>query len=192
MKKKKVFLLFVVVIFVSKLLVFAETNTLQGENENIRIIVLGEVKKQNYVASLYYDDEKLENDLNILTNDNERFDISKAGRTNEFRIIIEGNQEIDSFLELKINGQKFIGMSGTETENIDTNLYVNAFSPEISDLNIPNYNYQFTKVINIPKGNHSFDENTIETNFILAWKGNERLPSGLYSSDIDIEYSVIK
>ena len=192
MEKKKVVLLFFVVIFVFNFFIYAETNTLQGENDNIRIIVLGEVKKQNYVANLYYDDEKLENDINILTNDNQRFDISRAGRTREFRIIIEGNQEIDSFLELKINGQKFVGMSGTETESIDTNLYVNAFSPEIAESNIPNYNYQFTKVINIPKGNHSYDENTIEANFILAWQGNESLPSGLYSSDIDIEYSVIK
>ncbi len=192
MKKKKEVLLFFIVISVFNFFIYAETNSLQGENDNIRIIVLGEVKKQNYVANLYYDDEKLENDINILTNDNQRFDISKAGRTREFRIIIEGNQEIDSFLELKINGQKFVGISGTETESIDTKLYVNAFSPEISDANIPNYNYQFTKVINIPKGNHSFDENTIAANFILAWKGNESIPPGLYSSDIDIEYSVIK
>jgi len=187
---KKYFLIFFIMSF-SFFSLFSASDVLINGSENYIIKVLGEVKTENYVAEVYYNEEKLNNNLTVLDNESLRFDISKPGRTKEFRIVIIGNQTEPKSLEVIIQGQQFIGSLGTQTENIDTNLYVNAIKSSILDENIPNNNIPYIGSLNIPKGIHTLDENVIETRFVLAWKGNDTLPAGFYTSDIDIEYSVI-
>lgn len=187
----KKILLFTICLFVNIVSLFSEADVLINESENFLIKVLGEVKIENYIALLYYDNEQLTNELTVLDNDNNRFDISKPGRTEEFRIVIVGNQTQSNSLEVKIQGQKFIGTLGTQTQDIDTNLYVNAISPSLNDDFIPNFNIPYIISLDIEEGVHSLEENIVDVVFVLAWKGNGNLPAGFYSSDIDIEYSVI-
>lgn len=190
MKKNLIFFLFLL-FFLSLDNIYAETNALYEVNDSLVIKVLGEVKTESYVAVVYYDEERLLNDLVVLSDNEQRFNISESGRTKEFRIVIEGNQSEPRNLEVKIQGQKFVGVQGTRTENVDTLLYVNAIDPNIPNILIPNNNIPFISVLNIPKGLHSIKENIVEVRFVLAWKGNDSLPAGNYSSDVDIEYSVV-
>jgi hypothetical protein len=171
--------------------IFAESDTLLNGGDSLVIKVLGEVETESYVAVLYYEDERLLDDVTILDNNNQRFNISEEGRTNEFKIVIEGNEIDSSSLEVTIQGQKFLGILGTRTADVDTGLYVNAIDSDFADGFIPNDNIPFISSLNIPKGIHSETENVVETRFILAWQGNPDLPSGFYASDIDIEYSVV-
>jgi hypothetical protein len=171
--------------------IFAVVNELKYENDSLVIKVLGEVKIESYVAVIYYEEERLLNDLTILNNFNDRFNISESGRTKEFRVVIEGNQVEPRTLEVKIQGQKFVGVPGTRTANVDTLLFVNAIASSILNNITPNNNIPFISSLNVPKGIHSINQNIIETRFVLAWQGNTDLPAGFYSSDIDIEYSVI-
>lgn len=187
--KKILVLLVLLVIYIP--VIFGESDVLINNQDNFIIKVLGEVKSENYVASVYYDGEKLIEDLTVIDNDNFRFDISKPGRTKEFRIVIEGNQKKSKNLQIKIQGQQFVGALGTQTQNIITNLYVNAVASNNITENIPNTNIPYLTSLYIPEGAHSLEENVVETRFVLAWKGNENLPAGFYSSDIDIEYSLI-
>lgn len=189
MKRKNIILLSILFIL-SINNIFAVDGEFDSDGSLV-IQVLGEVKTESYVAVVYYEEERLLNDLTILDNDNARFNISQPGRTNIFRIVIEGNQIEPRTLEVKIQGQKFVGAIGTRTASVDTQLYVNAIDPDSPDSLVPTNNIPFISSLIIPKGLHSVDENIIETRFVLAWKGNEELPAGFYSSDIDIEYSVV-
>ncbi len=187
----KKLLLITIILFISILSIYSEPEVLINGQENYLIKVLGEVKNENYVAVVYYNDEQLTSDITVLNNDNNRFDISKPGRTEEFRIVIIGNQTQPNSLEVKIHGQEFIGAVGTQTQGINTNLYVNAISPDVNDENITNYNIPYILSLDIEKGVHNLEENIVDVRFVLAWQGNSNLPAGFYSSDIDIEYSVI-
>jgi len=171
--------------------IFSESVLINGVDETLVFKVLGEVETESYVASLYYDDERLLDDITILDENNGRFNIAQEGRTKVFRIVIEGNQDFSRNLEVKIRGQKFVGYPRTRTANVDTQLYVNAINPDLPNSLISNDNVPFSSYISIPKGKHSYTDNIIEVRFVLAWKGNDTLLSGLYYSDIDIEYSVV-
>jgi len=160
-------------------------------NDYLVIKVSGEVKTESYVPVVYYDEEILLNDLVVLNDNDERFNISEPGRTKLFRIIIQGNQTESRNLEVKIQGQKFVGVQGTRTENVDTLLYVNAIDPNTPNNINPNNNIPFISLLNIPKGLHSIKENIVEVRFVLGWNGNASLPAGNYTSDVDIEYSVV-
>ncbi|MGD1823291.1 MAG: hypothetical protein ACPKM0_11085 [Pleomorphochaeta sp.] len=189
-KYKKIILLVIFLLF-NIFSLFSASEILINDSERFIFNVLGEVSTENYVAVVYYDEELLFNDLTILDNNNQKFDISKPGRTKEFRIVIIGNQLEENSLEVIIEGRKFIGAIGTPEQNYDTELFVNAINPLVNDDNIPEGNIPYNVSLNIPRGVHNLDENIIDVSFVLAWRGNSTLPSGIYTSDIDIEYSVI-
>jgi len=192
MKKKLIVYIFLfLLIFLSLNNIYADTNALYEVNDYLVIKVSGEVKTKSYVPVVYYDEEILLNDLVVLNDNEEKFNISVPGRTKLFRIIIEGNQTESRNLEVKIQGQKFVGVQGTRTENVDTLLYVNALDPNLQNNINPNNNIPFISLLNISKGLHSLKENIVEVSFVLAWNGNDSLPAGNYTSDVDIEYSVV-
>ncbi len=192
MKKKLiVFINLFLLFFLSLVNIYADNNALYDVNDYLVIKVSGEVKTESYVPVVYYDEEILLNDIVVLNDNEERFNISEPGKTKLFRIIIEGNQTESRNLEVKIQGQKFVGVQGTRTENVDTLLYVNAIDPNNPNNINSNTNIPFISLLNIPKGLHSLKENIIEVRFVLAWKGNNSLPAGNYTSDVDIEYSVV-
>ncbi len=192
MKKKLIVYIFLfLLIFLSLNNIYADTNALYEVNDYLVIKVSGEVKTKSYVPVVYYDEEILLNDLVVLNDNEEKFNISVPGRTKLFRIIIEGNQTESRNLEVKIQGQKFVGVQGTRTENVDTLLYVNALDPNLPNNINPNNNIPFISLLNISKGLHSLKENIVEVSFVLAWNGNDSLPAGNYTSDVDIEYSVV-
>ena len=91
MKKNLIFFLFLL-FFLSLDNIYAETNALYEVNDSLVIKVLGEVKTESYVAVVYYDEERLLNDLVVLSDNEQRFNISESERTKEFRIVIKVNQ----------------------------------------------------------------------------------------------------
>lgn len=159
----------------------------EKEIDNKIMHVEAQVVSESYVPMIYYDGKKLEDNTKILDANNQKFDISKDGETHYFTVRVVGNQDISRNLKVIVTGREFLGAF----DNSNTNLFVsvvglgeNYFGPTVANSSI------YERSLVIPRGPHSDTQNVVETSFKLRWKGNSDIPSGYYTSTVDIEYSV--
>lgn len=149
-------------------------NPIFGSSNNLNLN--GNVETEDYKLSLLYHFYKkpvqINNSFEINKRNGQPFNLNNKGRTKLFGIFINGNQNHSSQINIEITTNPFKPI-------IDLGKY--------KDSDFVETPIAKEKTRAIPTG---LVEDYLYYSFYIKWEGKQDLTSGLYSSDIIINYSI--
>ncbi len=188
-KSLKYYIASLIIIIIAITPIYAEVMAL---NDTVTVEIQGEVVIIPYEVNIYYNGEILRDTEFRISN---KYDLTVPNRTEIFSIFVSGNQPTGLSLTVTIVGQQFRRQPLYDSKEIVTDFYVNAIEilgdENLNNLSVSAEAQNFSSTFAV-EGNLSneIQNNPNVINFVLAWVGNDKLPAGEYTSDINIVYSV--
>lgn len=159
-----------------------------------KAIIRTELPEENFIITLYYQDELIENETISTDSSNERLNLTQDWLLTPFYIKISGNSLTSHEMNVDISISKFILQNRT-TDN-QFNQYTTSNSMQLINTtpitskssytgkNGNSYKY----VINL-EANEMYDNTINFISFDLKWLAEEGIISGIYKSDVKLSFT---